>query len=460
MISMRFNEAHTLLIQEKKDHPDNLMPHFIENYEDFLHCAFNEDKEEFNKLYSNKDKRLTALSLGDTKSPYYLFTRAQVSLQWALVNLKFENYTSAFFDIRRAYLLLIDNQKLFPDFKANLISLGLLHALIGTVPDSYKWAAKLMGFNGTVPQGKAELLEVIEYGNNNNFIFHNEARYMYIILQMIVLNDKQGAYKTVTHTSFPTHYGDALSCFTKAYVALKNFKNDEAIQFFTYNIFNNKTFVLYNYYMLGMCQLNKLNTAASYNLKYFSDHFKGVNYIKDARHRIAWCSLLNGSVPDYLNSLKLILERGNTLSDSDKSAQRVAEKKVIPHTGLLRVRLLMDGGYLKDALQALDAIDKDGLNKPEFKTEYDYRKGRIYHLQGNTTEAEKYYLISIENGKTLPLYYAANAAMELGTIYESEKKYQQAAQYYKISLDMPDSDFKNSIDVRSKAGLQRIQATK
>lgn len=456
MISMRFDDARTLLHQVRKEQPDNLIPVLIENYEDFLRCAFNEDKEEFERLYVNKDKRLTLLSKGDTKSPYYLFSKAQVSLQWALVNLKFENYTAAFFDIRRAYLMLEENQRLFPEFRANLIGLGFLHALIGTVPDSYKWAARMMGFNGTVIQGKNEMLEAIRYGNKNEFVFHTEAKYMYLILQLIVLNDKQGAYETVMSNHFPSQYGNALSCFTKGYVALKNFKNDEAITYFTYNIFNNRTWALYNYYLLGMCQLNKLNTEAYHNLKYFSDYFKGVNYIKDARHRMAWCALLKGKRDEYLKALPLILERGNTLSDSDKSAQWAATKKLVPHTELLKARLLMDGGYLQEAMQVLIGLGEEHLNTAEHKTEQLYRRGRIYHLQSKTEEAKVYYEKSIAVGKDLPVYFAANAAMELGSIYEKEGNKEQAKYYYKLSLSMPDSDFKNSIDVRSKAGLQRI----
>jgi hypothetical protein len=46
--------------------------------------------------------------------------------------------------------------------------------------------------------------------------------------------------------------------------------------------------------------------------------------------------------------------------------------------------------------------------------------------------------------------------MELGTIYEGKKDYTKAATYYRMSLNMPESDFKNSIDIRSKAGLQRV----
>jgi tetratricopeptide (TPR) repeat protein len=201
-----------------------------------------------------------------------------------------------------------------------------------------------------------------------------------------------------------------------------------------------------------------LNTDAFYNLKYFSDHFKGVNYIKDARHRMAWCELLKGNTDAYYKTLNLITERGNVLSDSDKAAQNAATQRTIPHVELLKARLLMDGGYLTEAMNILLSIKESDLTKAEDRTEHMYRRGRIYHLQGKIEEAKLYYQKSIDSGKSLPVYFAANAAMELGSIYEQEQNFEKAKYYYKLSLAMPDSDFKNSIDIRSKAGLQRIGA--
>ena len=86
---------------------------------------------------------MAAIKEGDRDSPFYLYTQADIHLQWAITRVKFEDYFQAVMEIKRAFNLLTKNQELFPDFMPNQKNLGLLHALIGTVPDQYRWGLKL-----------------------------------------------------------------------------------------------------------------------------------------------------------------------------------------------------------------------------------------------------------------------------------------------------------------------------
>ena len=96
---------------------------------------------------------MALLKKGDENSPYYLFSQAEVNLQWAFVRIKFAQYFKAVWEIRRAYKLLEANQKKFPNFAPNKKSLGILHAMVGTVPDNYQWGMKILGMQGTIAQG-------------------------------------------------------------------------------------------------------------------------------------------------------------------------------------------------------------------------------------------------------------------------------------------------------------------
>lgn len=62
-----------------------------------------------------------------------------------MCKIKFGDNLSAVFEVKKAYTLLLDNQKKYPDFKPNVKSLGLLHTIFGAVPDKYKFGAKLLG---------------------------------------------------------------------------------------------------------------------------------------------------------------------------------------------------------------------------------------------------------------------------------------------------------------------------
>src|SRR5205814_571915 len=91
------------------------------------------------QLKKNKEVRLVTLTEGDLGSPYYLFVQAEINLQWAAADIKFGEYLNAIFEIRRAFKLLEENQQKFPAFSPNKKSLGVLYALLGSVPDKYKW---------------------------------------------------------------------------------------------------------------------------------------------------------------------------------------------------------------------------------------------------------------------------------------------------------------------------------
>ena len=126
-MQLRLDEARQLIAQVRQDEPNNYVVYFLENYIDFFTIFIGESSEDFKKLKSNKDKRLEMIEKTDRNSPYYLYCKAEINLQWALVRLKFEEYTKAFFEVKSAYADLQDNVVKFPKFAANKKSLGVLH---------------------------------------------------------------------------------------------------------------------------------------------------------------------------------------------------------------------------------------------------------------------------------------------------------------------------------------------
>src|SRR5665648_598903 len=102
ILKFRFTDAGILLHRERDKYPDNLIPIYLENYIDFFELFTGEDKLMFENLKRNKTDRLDYLERGNMNSPYYRFCIAGITLQWAFVRLKFGEYTTAAFEIRRA----------------------------------------------------------------------------------------------------------------------------------------------------------------------------------------------------------------------------------------------------------------------------------------------------------------------------------------------------------------------
>jgi len=452
---LRFEKGRALLQAEKKEHPDNLVPYFIENYIDFLSTYIHEDATEFNDLRGNREIRLEKLKSGDPKSPYYLYCQAEVIIQWAFSKLKFEEYVGAFTDVRRAYLLLEENQKKFPDFIANKKSLGMLHAIVGAIPDQYKWGVNLLGMDGSVDQGLRELKSIIDYSKTNTFIFKQEVYLYYAFVALYLGHDANTAWNIVKDLNTEQNL---IHVFCKASVAMRTGRNDIALE----TLLNKPTgseYAAYQYldFMTGLALTRKLDQKGAAYFESFIKQFKGKNYIKEAYQKLGWLSLINGNKEKYWEYMYYVKSRGDDVIDDDKQALYEAEKGKVPNTLLLKSRLLFDGGYYKDALKLLEGKSVESFAENKDKVEFTYRAGRIYDMAGFPDKAKGFYLATIEQGGDLPYYFAAASAYYLGNIYESEKNYGTARKYYQACVDADNKEYQTSLEALAKAGLSRLK---
>jgi tetratricopeptide (TPR) repeat protein len=117
--------------------------------------------------------------------------------------------------------------------------------------------------------------------------------------------------------------------------------------------------------------------------------------------------------------------------------------------------MLSDGGYFQEALALLNGKTINSFSLEEEKLEYVYRLGRIYDDLNKNAEAIQYYNSAINLGLTRREYYAARAALQIGEIYEREQKKKQAIVYFEKCLSLKDHEYKNSLDQKAKAGIER-----
>jgi len=102
IINLEFDKANVLLDKEKSQNPLNGFIALYNNYIDFLTILISEDVDYFESHKDLKYKRLDLLDDNDKDSPYYLYSKAEINLQWAFSRLKFENYVVAAYEIVKA----------------------------------------------------------------------------------------------------------------------------------------------------------------------------------------------------------------------------------------------------------------------------------------------------------------------------------------------------------------------
>jgi tetratricopeptide (TPR) repeat protein len=461
VISLRFAEAIPLIVDLRLNEPDNLISYYIEDYMDIMKIIIHEDKAEFKKLEPNKSKRLTALERGKScGSPYYRFCVAEINLHWAIARGKFGEYgqyVTAIREVNTAYQLLTENQKKYPDFIANKKSLGILHAVIGTIPDELRWGAKLLSMNGTIAQGQKEIEEVVEYSNTHPFVFDEETLVMYSFALLYLGNQGEDAWNVIRKGKLDASK-NPLAALALANVAMRTGRNDEAIDYLKARPQSSAyAYFALPEYLLGVAKLYKEDKEAKTHFQTFINKFPGKNYIKNCYQKLAWSCLINGDEKGYWDNMALCKTKGTDVIDEDKSAFREASKGLKPDITLLRARLRFDGGYYREAYDIINTKKKTDYGDKRFELEHTYRLGRITQKMRNNTEALQHFQATIDNGKNEPYYFACNAALQMGTIYEEMGNKQQAINYYKICLDISPEEFGMSLHQKAKTGLNRVE---
>jgi len=208
-------------------------------------------------------------------------------------------------------------------------------------------------------------------------------------------------------------------------------------------------------YLIGCAKLCRMDADAADYLQKYIDEYKGINYIKDSYLKIAYFYLLKNDDTRYKYYLTLVRAKGYKVDEKDQQALKEAND-ARPDADLLRARFYFDGGYYNKALTLLQNKQESDLKLLRDKTELNYRLGRVFQMLNRYNEAVDSYKKAINLGRSTSYYYAANAALNTGNIYEYIKNYDQAATYYKMALSMKNHEYQNSIDTQAKEGLDRI----
>jgi hypothetical protein len=456
LISLKLDQGNRRLISEREKNPDNLAWVFLQDYVDFLSLYISDNEPLYHSLKGNKELRLEKLQDGDRKSAWYLYTQAEIRVHWAVMAIRYGDYLSAVFDIRKALQLLEENSKKHPDFKPNRKSLGLLHALLGSIPEKYKWGMSLLGLHGDLEQGFRELEKLVMSADDDSFLFAHETQTLYAFLLLHLRNEGNKAWHFLMSKGFPRE-NNLMDYYTCAHIGLYSRHNKETLVLLSKAPFGPAypTFDLL-YYLRGLSKLYSLDLSAAADLNRFLQLHKGKNYLKSSLQKLGWIELLKENKQGYLQKMEEVKSRGNSHMDADKQALREAQSGRAPQLQLLRCRLLFDGGYFQPAEQELERLNEKELNTADDQAEWYYRQARLFHETGRLNRALQLYDKTIEKGRYLSRYFAPNAAFEAGLICEQQKLADKAAAYFNLCLSFESHEYKNGLDQKARAGLERL----
>lgn len=437
---LKIKSAEVLL---KKDDKDDRMTAYLQNYILILQLLASQDDSLYQATKNQEDANLEKIRKTSKKSPYYRFLQAEIKIQWALVKLMLGENFAAAWSIKQAYSLLAENDQLYPHFLPHNKSLGMLHIALGSVPEKYQWFLQLIGLEGNIKEGVEEMQTVIQ--SDSPFAF--EAQLLLVLAQTYILHEPEKALSVQIGKS------GYLFEFVYTLASMKAGKIGVCVEG---NLPNELYSPFFDYLKGETCLLSGNYEQAATFYQLFLKSYKGKNYIKSAYYRLFLAAWLAGK-PNAANYLDLCLENGSTQIELDKNAQDFATKKQFPNQLLMQARLFTDGGMYEKAWQIVESLQTHNFENQQDKIELLYRKARILDKQRKYMEASDFYKQTISLSGNLPFYFAPNAALQLGYLYQNDFNDSKLAKYYfKKVLTYPTHEYKNSLDHKAKTALKKM----
>lgn len=435
---------------EKISGTGSVKSEYIASLAEMIELLITEDYTKFSQYEERFQKRLEKNQRGSPAD--YQFLQAEIRLHWAFAYLKFGHEFDAALHLRQAYQIALACREKFPDYLPIRKTTGILEIIVGSVPDKYNWVLNLLNMRGSISEGLADLAMLSDSGSP----FALEAKLVVSLVKGFVLSEPSHALANMQEV-LREQKDNPLALFFSASLALKNSENDLALRMLHDLSQTNQGIPLYYAdYLKGEAYLHKgdyLNSISSY--RWFIDHQTGQNYIKDAWYKIGLCYWLNGNVNDALAVFEDARNKGKEATEADKSAARNLAEKNPPNIKLSKVRYFTDGGYYHQAEQILTTVSSVELTEKKDQVEYYYRKARLAHKM-NKPDAVDLYLQTIGMTAQENWYFAPNACLQLGYIYQSQNRIKEAEEYFQRALSYRKHEYKNSIDSKARSALAQL----
>lgn len=441
-----YQTAEALLLKEKQDHPHNLVRPYLECFNDFLLIYWNEDQSDYHLFESKCDGLIKAIAAEEESAYKHLLT-GELYLLKAVLKIKFKEMLSGAMTMVKAKNAIEECSEKYPDFLDVKLSLGLIHALAGSVPNQYKPYLKyFLGFEGTIKQGLEEVNAVIE---SDRYHLHTMAHFFkaYITNELTV-------HKEYDLEKLDLSLDGVMAQCYQAMLWVSDAKPQKAIDLLIPNLdtYNNAG-IYFPYYLIGKAKLNLFQDDAAHYLQTFLDKYKGVNYLKSAHSLLATYYFVRDDAAKFYKHKNTVFKIGRDFIGADQQALRLANHW--PDMNRLKAQMMFDAGQYHKVLALLNELDQnEGFE--DFKVECYYRMGSSYLKLDMIEEAEE----SISYILTMPTekdYYQPNGALKLGLYYEKQGKKEKALEYFHKALEYEGYPYEAGISQKAKAGINRLK---
>ncbi len=454
LMDLKIGEAKKLLAEEIRINPENYYAYYLDQTCDAYKMTINSSDEEYEAFVENYYRKREIMDDKDINSPYYLACYSEMEIQLGYFKIIHGTQYGGIMKMYSAYRKVYRNLQQYPGFKPSLKLDGFFNVAMSTLPPFVKWVVSFFGVSTDVDYGFKLLNE--NYLSQKNIKGINAESALFIILAAKINKTPERIYD-FTKSLDSSISRTFIHKYFKANIAYRIGKNEEALSTLQQLDMNENAYagIIYDY-LMGKILLRKLDYDAGYYLSEYLSHLKKKEYIKEINYKLALYYLINNNLSKYTEYCEIVREEGMDLNERDREALYDASLDYIPDVNLVKARLSLDGGYYDSYEKATKQYEENSKTSLPFDLEYHFLKARFYALGTNKKEAIAEFRKVIELGEEEDYYFASEAALSLGNIYNETGKKELAKAYYEKSLKLYKSDYYEYIEDKASKALRKL----
>ncbi len=456
LMDLKIDEAKKLLDKELKLYPDNYYIYYLDQTCDAYSLMLNSNEDDYERFIEGFEKKRAIMDDKYVESPYYLSCKSEMEMQVGMFNIIHDSRFSGINKMYMAYKEVYENLDKYPDFKPGLMLDGFFNVAMSNLPPFVKWVTSFFGVSSDFNYGYKLLNSVYE---SQKHIKGSNAEAALFIIFAAKINKTPGMAYHFTQSLDSTISRLFIFRYFKANIAYRMGKNEEALSTLQQiEIEDHPDGKIIYDYMMGKILLRKLDDSAAYYIHKYLDNLRKQEYFKEMTYNLALYNLIIGNSEKYNALCEVVNERGADINERDREALYNASLDYQPDVNLVKSKLLLDGGYLNRFQAVLEEYENHPRNQLPYQLEYYLLKGRFELLSGNASSAVSNFDFVIEKGENTDYYFASEASLRLGNIYEAQNRFELAKKYYKLSSDLYKSNYYEYIGDKAEKGIKRIKA--
>ena len=427
-----------------------------------LHRALMTDREEHFKTFHGRSDTLKQILQRLEASTWRSFMRAEIDLFDSIALTKQNSYVRAALSARSAFNGYERLIKRSPEFYDAYRGMGMLHLAIGSMPSTFRFILKILGFSGTVTQALRELETA-----HRRSIYNREDAAIYLALMhtMLFIDEEEGL--RIMHSVYQSHPESILFAHFYGFLLVSNRRAAEAERVYRQAISRAESG---RYFYIDY--MDFYLAEALFRQDRFAEAERSYRQYLNRHAGPALKALANlglGQALEMQNKRQeaLIFYRKVQAArefDTDTAARRAAERLVSAPMSATDRRLLLarnayDSSRYEEAEKALEAIVEERQISMAAKAEAAYRLGRVFHATGRLEESVSWYEKGIAWTEDKVSRWPAWGLFFIGEVRREQGRLEEARESYRAALAYPGNyDYHQALEQSAKVGLELMDA--